>query len=237
MSPSKRKRIGLIIPSSNTTLEVDFYRSFGAETTVHTARMYMEVVTRKNEKKMISEGLPQAIKMLKSLDPEVIVFGCTSGGALGGLEHDQEIGSKIEKKAKVKCVTVLSSVIDELRRMGAKKIGVFTPYINEVSKDIRMSLEEANFKVPFVRGMGLIHNLDVGKVTPDEICHFVHQKRDPSTLVDAYFLSCTNWRAYESLPVLKKKISIPMVTSSQAVIQSVKNCLEEMDSSLMQEGT
>jgi len=78
--------------------------------------------------------------------------------------------------------------------------------------------------------MGLIHNVDVGKVTPDEICHFVHQKRDPSTLVEAYFLSCTNWRAYESLPLLKKKLSIPIVTSSQAVIQSVKNYLGEIGS-------
>ncbi len=41
----KRRRMGLIVPSSNTTLEVDFYRSFGPETTVHAARMYMEEVT------------------------------------------------------------------------------------------------------------------------------------------------------------------------------------------------
>jgi len=223
--PLKRKRIGLIVPSSNTTLEVDFYRSFGPETTVHTARMYLEEVTRKNEEKMIAEDLPLAMKLLKSLEPDVIVFGCTSGGALGGLEHDRRIGSQIEEKTKRKCVTVLSSVIDELKRIGAKEIGVFTPYIDEVNEDIRISLEAANIEVSFIRGMGLIHNLDVGKVSPEEICHFVEKTMDFSVSVDAYFLSCTNWRAYESLPDLKRMISIPIVTSSQAVIQSVKSHL------------
>jgi maleate isomerase len=221
----KRTRIGIIVPSSNTTLEVDFYRSFGPETTVHTARMYMEEVTRRNEKKMIAKDLPQAIKMLKSLEPEVIVFGCTSGGAMGGLEHDRRIGSQIEEKTKRRCITVLSSVIDELNRIGAKKIGVFTPYIDEVSEDIRISLEAANFEVSFIHGMGLIHNLDVGKVSPEEICQFVQERMDFPLSVDAYFLSCTNWRAYESLPDLKRIISIPIVTSNQAVIRSVKNYL------------
>jgi hypothetical protein len=137
----------------------------------------------------------------------------------------RKIGSRIGEKTKRRCITVLSSVIDELNRIGAKKIGVFTPYIDEVSEDIRISLEAANFEVSFIHCMGLIHNLDVGKVSPEEICHFVQKRMDFPFSVDAYFLSCTNWRAYESLPDLKRIISIPIVTSSQAVIQSVKNYL------------
>lgn len=227
MSPSKRKRIGLIIPSSNTTLEVDFYRSFTTDVTVHTTRMYLDLVTRENEEKMISEHLPQATRLLRTLDPDVVVFGCTSGGALGGLAHDRQIAAQIEKEVGVKSMTVLSSVIEALTENRAKKIGVLTPYIEEVDEDIRTSLEEANFRVSFIYGMGLIRNVDVGKVTPIEICQFVQKKIHSSVSVDVLFLSCTNWRAYETLPHLTRMISIPVVTSSQAVIQSVKNYLKE----------
>jgi len=87
------KRVGLIVPSSNTTLEVDFYRSIKKEATLHTTRMYLEVVTRANERKMIKEDLPRSVDLIKTLCPDVIVFGCTSGGALGGLGHDQKIAS------------------------------------------------------------------------------------------------------------------------------------------------
>jgi len=220
------KRIGLIIPSSNTTLEVDFYRSFQTNATVHTARMFLNIVTRENERKMISEDLPRAVALLKTLSPDVIVFGCTSGGALGGLSHDRNLACQIGKEARVKCVTVLSSVIDELARIETKKIGVLTPYIDEVNEDIRMSLEEAGFSVTFIDGMGLANNLDVGRVTPNEICRFVKKRLNRSIPADALFLSCTNWRVYESLPKLKPMVSLPIVTSSQAVIQQVKNYLK-----------
>ena len=226
MAPEKRKRIGLIVPSSNTTLEVDFYRSFGPEVSLHTTRMYLDVVTRENEAKMISKGLPQAVKLLKTLEPDVILFGCTSGGALGGLDHDQKIRARIEKRTGVKTLTVLSSVTEALKGLAARKIGVFTPYIDEVNEDIRASLVGAQFQVSFLRGMSLVHNVDVGKVTPEEIAGFVRDGMDPSSPVDALFLSCTNWRAYEALPILRSFIFVPIVTSSQAAIQSTRDYLE-----------
>ena len=36
-----RKRIGLLVPSTNTTCEPDFYRTISAETTVHTHRLWL----------------------------------------------------------------------------------------------------------------------------------------------------------------------------------------------------
>ena len=37
---------------------------------------------------MIEVALPEALTDIARTDPEVVVFGCTSAGALGGLEHD-----------------------------------------------------------------------------------------------------------------------------------------------------
>ena len=219
-------RVGLIVPSSNTTLEVDFYRSFNREATIHAARMYMEVVTRANERKMIREDLPRAVDLLRSLCPDVIVFGCTSGGAVGGLEHDRKIASWVESRSKVKCITVLSSVIQALKKEGCRQIGVLTPYIKEVNEDIRKSLTQARFRVSFIHGMGLVHNIQVGRVTPREIFRFAQEVRPLSHHAQAFFFSCTNWRALEALPQLRRVFKIPLVTSSQAVIEAVKHFLK-----------
>lgn len=219
------KRVGLIVPSSNTTLEVDFYRSFKREATIHTTRMYLEVVTRANERKMIDEDLPRAVSLLTSVSPEVIVFGCTSGGALGGLVHDQKIATGIEKKSNAKCISVLSSVIDSLRKSNCRRVGVLTPYIKEVNEDIRSSLIEAGFTVSFIRGMGIVDNIKVGRVSPAEICQFVQRALPSDHDAQALFLSCTNWRALEALPRLKEVLNLPLITSSQAAIEAVKNFL------------
>jgi maleate isomerase len=225
MKESSLKRIGLIIPSSNTTMEPDFYRSFASGATIHAARMFLDVITQEVEKKMIAEDLPGAIALLKTLQPDVVVFGCTSGGALGGIEHDRRLGEFIRERGEVRAVTVLSSVISELERIRAKKIGVFTPYTMEISEDIKRSLEEAKLDVAFLRCVGLVNNTEVGSMEPDEICSFVRQSMDSSVEVDALFLSCTNWRAYETIPALRSFSNIPIVTSNQATIHAVRHAL------------
>ncbi len=46
-------RVGLIVPSSNTVIEVDFYRRLPADATLHTARMYLEQTTPEGESVML----------------------------------------------------------------------------------------------------------------------------------------------------------------------------------------
>lgn len=222
---SRPKRVGLIVPSSNTTLEVDFYRSIKKKATIHTTRMYLEVVTRTNERKMMKEELPHCVDLIKTVRPDVIVFGFTSGGALGGLGHDQKIASMVEEESKVKCITVLSSVIHELKTMDCRNVGVLTPYIFAVNEDIRKSLIQAGFKVDFIQGMGIVENAEVGRIAPSEICQFAKEVLSPLHQAQALFFSCTNWRALEALPQLKDEWRVPIITSNQAVIEAVKNFL------------
>jgi len=70
-------------------------------------------------------------------------------------------------------------------------------------------------------GMGLRENLQIGRVTPDEIVSFV-ESRLPSTDADCVFLSCTNWRALQAIEPLRKKLGIPVVSSNQAAMAAVQ---------------
>ena len=56
-------RIGMIVPSSNTVAEVDFYRRLPPDCTLHTARMYLEETTPEGEavrERLYREILSQA---------------------------------------------------------------------------------------------------------------------------------------------------------------------------------
>ena len=54
MSP-RPARVGLLIPSSNTMMEVDFTRDLPPGFALHTARMYMEDTTPAGENRMLDE--------------------------------------------------------------------------------------------------------------------------------------------------------------------------------------
>ena len=214
-------RVGLIVPSSNTVMEPDFHRHIGTSAIVSTTRILLEDVTREAEIRMLEEDLPQAVKRIGTTASDVIVFGCTSAGALGNLSHDDAIARMIEETTGAKAITVLRSVLVRLAAIQPHKIAVFTPYIKDLTGSIARSLTEAGFPVIKAVGMGIKANLEIGRVTPEEILRFVESQLsgiDP----DCLFLSCTNWRAIETVERLQKKLGIPIVTSNQAAIEIAK---------------
>src|SRR6202008_851665 len=124
--------IGLILPAPNTVMEPDFHRSFGDSALVSTTRMFLEICTREEETRMVEQELPWAMPRIKPVNPDTVVFGCTSAGSLGGIEYDLEIGRSITDQLGVPGVTVVDSVLTQLRQHRARRVAVFTPYIPEL---------------------------------------------------------------------------------------------------------
>jgi maleate isomerase len=214
-------RIGLIVPSSNTVMEPDLHRHLGQKCIVSTTRIFLEDVTRDAEVRMLDDDLPKAVRLIATTSPGVVVFGCTSAGALGTLAHDDGIGAMIAKGANATAVTVLRAVLTQLGKVGARKVAVFTPYVEDLTKSIAASLAEGGFLALKAAGMGIRANLEIGRVTPAEIIHFV-ESQIAGCAPDCVFLSCTNWRAIEAIEPLRRRLGIPIISSNQAAIDVVR---------------
>ena len=213
-------RIGLIVPSSNTVMEPDFHHHLGRSCTISTTRIFLESVTREAELRMLADELPKAIQLIKTTAPDVVVFGCTSAGALGDLAHDNRIAQLIEQGTGSKAITVLNAVITRLRAIAPQRLALFTPYVQDLTGSIASSLREAGFPPVKAAGMGIESNLEIGCVTPDEIAAFV-ESQIPRSNPDCLFLSCTNWRAVEALDLLEKRFGVRVVSSNQAAIDQL----------------
>ena len=211
-------RVGLIVPSSNTVMEPDFHHHLPPPSIVSTTRIFLETVTRAAELRMLEDDLPKAIKLIGTTAPDVVVFGCTSAGALGS---DNHIAQMIDKATNARPVTVLGAVIANLQRIAPRKLAVFTPYIEDLTASIASSLAEAGYPPIKAAGMGIQSNLEIGKVPPTEIIRFVESHLD-SIAPDCLFLSCTNWRAIETIDALQTKLGIPVITSNQSAIDAVR---------------
>jgi maleate isomerase len=213
-------RIGLIVPSSNTVMEPDFHRHFQPPDVVSTARILLDQVTRDAEFVMLQD-LPRATQLIKTTAPNVVMFGCTSAGSLGGLTHDLGISRMVAEQTGAPAVTVLQAVMKELRLIHPRKIAVFTPYEEDLTRSIAQCVMEAGYTPVKAVGMGIRENLEIGKVTPAEIMGFVESHMAGIT-TDCLFLSCTNWRALEALEPLRRKLGVPIVSSNQAAIDTLR---------------
>ncbi len=219
---SKPFRVGLIVPSSNTVMEPDFHRALAGSCIVSTTRIFLEQVTREAEVRMIEEELPHSLRLIKTTDPDIVVFGCTSAGSLGGIEFDSRLGLAIEKETGVRAITVVGSVLIALRTIEAKRVALFTPYREELTRTVSACVLEAGYDVVHSAGMGILENLDIGRVAPDEIIRFVDSEmKTAQTEVDCLFLSCTNWQAVSALDDLRSKFGVPVISSNQATIDIV----------------
>jgi maleate isomerase len=219
-------RIGLIVPSSNTAMEPDFHQQIGRAGVVSTTRIFLEDVTRDAEMRMLEDELPKAVELIRTTAPDVVVFGCTSAGALGSLAHDDGIGQTIEKGVGVRVVTVLRAVLTKLRAIGARNVALFTPYTEDLTNCVASSLAEAGYPPAKAVGMGIRSNLEIGRVPPSEIIRFV-ESRIQGCAPDCLVLSCTNWRAIEAIEPLRQKLGIPIVTSNQAAIDEVRQASDD----------
>jgi len=213
-------RIGLIVPSSNTVMEPDFHQQIGRTAIVSTTRIFLEEVTREEELRMLDNDLPKATELIRTTAPDVVIFGCTSAGALGTLAHDHEIGESIRKGAGAPAVTVLEAVLTKVRAIDPRKIAVFTPYTEDLTNNIASSLREAGYSPVKAVGMGIRGNLDIGRVPPSEVIRFVESQLKGCS-PDCVFLSCTNWRSVEAIEPLQRKLGMPIVTSNQAAVDAV----------------
>jgi len=215
-------RVGLLIPSSNTVMEVDFYRNLSHDTTLHTGRMYMVDTTVAGEERMLDEFTMPAAEAVGTALPHVTVFGCTSAGALRGKQYDAELCKRIGSVTNAIPVSVIASVNQALRDTRASRVAVITPYVDELNQRIKASVEAEGIEVTSMHGMGITKNFDIAQVTPDEIVDFVRQRIGARVNAEALFISCTNFNAMSALSALRMIYEVPMVTSNLAAIQAVK---------------
>jgi maleate isomerase len=223
---SSSKRIGLIVPSSNSVMEVDFYRNLPKNITLHVARMYLYDTTVAGEEEMLDAHFPKALSDLATVVPDAVVFGCTSAGALRGNDYDAELCKRITDVAKCPSVSVIASARKATERLKLKKIAVITPYIEALNQRIKASLEDDGVEVVAIHGLGIDHNHSIGMVEPEKIHQFTMEKVK-GLAIDGVFLSCTNFRAMEVYKDLQEELGVPVITSNQVALESALEVLQK----------
>jgi len=208
-----RGRIGLIVPSSNTTMEMELHEALPEGVSLHTARMPLKGVTEEELLKMSALAVESA-KLLKDADVDLILYGCTSGSFIGGENFENELEEKIEDEVKIPVVTTSSAILAALNALEAQQILVLTPYTEEINKREREFLEANEFEVLDIRGMGIVENTKIGRLEPYEAYRLA--KAMFTEEADALFISCTNFRTFEIIEALEDDLGVPVVTSNQA---------------------
>jgi maleate isomerase len=216
-------RVGLMIPSSNTMMEVDFARDLPADTALHTARMFMEDTTAAGEIRMLDEFALPAARDLGTARPDVVVFGCTSAGALRGNDYDTELCARISEITGAPTVSTIGAVRAAIAESGAASVGVITPYVDELNEKIKASIEAGGTRVAAIAGLGITENFAIAAVAHDDIVAFAERalgQLAAQASIGLVFASCTNFGAMAARQAIAARLGLPVITSNQAVLDA-----------------
>lgn len=122
-------------------------------------------------------------------------------------------------------ITAFQAVYKKLEQIKGENIALFSSYPEQLNEKMRRKLNEVNITISYQRGMGIIDDRVTGKLTPEAICQFVLSYRNELYNCDAIFLSCTNMRAYECKQKLERALSLPVVTSNDAIVSEIRRFL------------
>lgn len=215
-----RTRIGVMVPSTNTTCEADFGLVAPQGVTVHGQRLWItnEAEGPGSMDRMNSE-IETGARYLATASVDVVAYGCTTGSFYQGPGWDKEMTELIERTAGVPAVATSPSVVDALRFLGATRISIASPYPAWNNKMLRAYMEAQGFEVlnleaePWAAEAG---NQGINDQDPEAIIEFASRICHPDA--EALFCSCTAWRAMEAVDELERRTGRPVVTSNQATI-------------------
>jgi len=225
MSP--RKRIGVMVPSTNTTCEADFQLTVPRDITIHGQRLWMtNEGTGDDAYVRMNAEIESGARYLATANVDVVVYGCTTGSFYKGPGWDTKMLELIQREARVPAVATSPSVVEALRFFGARRLSVATPYPEWNNRRLRAYLEAQGFEVLNVDGeprAAAAGNQGINDQDPEAVVEFTSRVCRPEA--DALLCSCTAWRSVEAIAAIEARTGKPVVSSNQSTIWTALRAL------------
>ena len=211
------RRIGLVVPSTNTVMERDAWRLAPDGVVVATARMHYDRSLAPLERLEAQLGhVAAAVDDVRTAAVDVVVYGCTSGSFFRGRRW--EVGHLADLEAIAACPVVLTAraVVDAAIALGLRRVTVLTPYAADVDERLHAYLTDFGFTVvAFVRPEREAGSRPAD-IRPSAIVDALRTTTPEAT--DGYLLVCTALPVLDLIEPLEAELGRPVVTSNQAAM-------------------
>ncbi|KIW20102.1 ectoine utilization protein EutA [Exophiala spinifera] len=208
------KRVGLIVLATDHSVEPDFARLVSSERVgiFSTRVQYANPTTPDNLRKMAPRLTEAAALILPDEELDVVCFMCTSASVVIG--NDAIRVAIQQAKPGVPVVTPTMAAVAGLRKLGARRISVLTPYTLETSEPMAAYFAAQGFSIESFTCLGLEDDRRMAELSRDTLIEEAVAATSPDA--DALFISCTALRSASVVAKIEARINRPVVSSNQA---------------------
>ncbi|AYH43455.1 aspartate/glutamate racemase family protein [Azoarcus sp. DN11] len=216
---SKRIRLGVLTPSSNTSLE-PLTSAIVAEVpgvSAHFSRVTVTEISLKDQAlgQFDDTKILAAAKLLADAHVDSIGWSGTSSGWLG-FERDVQLCRCITEVTGIPATTSVLALNEILAKTGTKTLGLATPYVPDVQARIVANYATLGVDIPAEQHLGISVNFDFAEVTEDTLRGMIRQVAQSRP--EAITTFCTNLHAAQLAEELEAETGIPLYDTVSTVV-------------------
>ena len=230
-------RIGLIVPSSNTTIETevpallrDRERARPQDRfAIHSARVRMQHVTPAQLRAMNAQT-ERATTELADMRPGVVATACLVAIMAQGPKHHRVMQAEIEsilerEHAPAPVVSSAGALVEALHALGARRIAMVAPYLKELTRLVAEYIEDAGIEVGDAVSLEVSDNQAVAALDPDDLKR--HWKRLDLRDCDALVLSaCVQMPSLSAIEPVEQQSGLPTLSAATATTWAILRALK-----------
>jgi maleate isomerase len=192
-------RLGMLTPSSNTVLEPATYALLAGASGVSAHFQRLRVLSISLEAGSTGQfdlaPMVAAAAMLADARVHAICWNGTSGAWLGAAA-DRALCAAITEATGIPATTATLALHEALRALGARRVGLVTPYLGSVQAAILTNLRAEGFETAAERHLEDPGNFSFAGHAPELVTRLVREVAAEGC--EAIAIHCTNFRGLEA---------------------------------------
>jgi len=232
-------RVGLIVPSSNVTMETEIpalLRAYeaanpGLSFTFHGARMRMTKVTAESLLAMDREAGTCAA-YLADAQCDVLAYACLVAVMVQGPRAHEAVGDRLrlataEAGFAAPIVTSAGALVDEIKAAGYERVSLIAPYMPDLTKIVVRYIEEsAGVQVVDAISLSVSDNCEVGRLPQQNLVEIASSRLDTRGADAIVLSSCVQMPSLRSLKAAEERVGLPCLSAAAATARSILRSLD-----------
>jgi maleate isomerase len=222
-----RRRIGMLTPSSNTVLEPITAAMLAnlPNVTAHFGRFKVTEIALSDQalRQFDDSEILRAAELLAHAKVDVIAWNGTSASWLG-FDRDERLIERIKAATGIDACTCVLGYRDLLRRYGITRVGLVTPYTDDVQAQIARVWGANGLTISAERHADIADNFAFAEISEGAIEQMIRAVVTDGC--DAVAILCTNMRGAALARRLETELGVPIYDS---VAVTLRSSLDRLD--------
>jgi len=234
-TPGRPYRIGLIVPSSNTTMETEIpqllqrQKAGSPRFSFHSARLRLTQVTPEALKAM-NDSAESAVDALGDAQVDAIMYACLVAVMSGGRRCMCDTHARLAERAatptrRPSVITSAGALVSGLKALQAQRVTLIAPYRKPLTAQVSAALAEYGIEVVQSRSLEVVDNVAVGRLDQAKLLSIASQLDYSGS--DALVLSaCVQMPSLDVIEEAEQKLGLPVISAATASAFDLLNQLD-----------